>query len=273
MAIKYGCHGSTWVLDYDKEVDMLDEIMDTVEKAGFKGIDMQVALLGKYKNSPESLKEELDKRGLQLVALTHPFAFEDGKESAIERESADYYINYLQNFPNAIMNVPSRIGPNRDNLLKRQKEIMQAVNELGKRAYENGVGTSFHPLSSPTSYFRTAEDYEVMFNQLDTRYIGYTPDTGHITFGGMDAVDIIRKALPLIRHVHFKDGTTSFEWKKMGQGDIDFPTIVQQLTDYGYKGWIMVEEETDEANFNTEQVIVDIGGYVRSNLQSIVKQS
>ena len=99
MVIKYGCHGSTWVLDYDKEVDMLDEIMDTVEKAGFKGIDMQVALLGKYKNSPESLREELDKRGLQLAALTHPFAFEDGKESAIERESADYYINYLKIFP------------------------------------------------------------------------------------------------------------------------------------------------------------------------------
>ena len=116
MAIKYGCQGSTWVLDYDKEVDMLDEIMDTVKLAGFKGIDMQVALLGKYKDSPERLQEALDKRGLQLVALTHPFAFEDGKESAAERESADYYINYLRNFPNAIMNVPSRIGPNRDNL-------------------------------------------------------------------------------------------------------------------------------------------------------------
>src|SRR5690625_1845366 len=44
-------------------------------------------------------------------------------------------------------------------------------------------------------------------------------------------------------------------------------TIVQMLTDYGYKGWIMVEEETDEANFNTDQVIVDIGEYVRKNLQ------
>src|SRR6185312_957161 len=111
---------------------------------------------------------------------------------------------------------------NRDNLLKRQKEIMKAVNALGKRAHENGVGTSFHPLSSPTSYFRTAEDYEVIFDQLDTRYIGYTPDTGHITFEGMNAFDIIRKYLPIIRHDHFKDGTTSFEWKKMGQGDIDF---------------------------------------------------
>ena len=61
--------------------------------------------------------------------------------------------------------------------------------------------------------------------------------------------------------------------KRWGKAILIFRTIVQQLTDYGYKGWIMVEEETDEANFNTDQVIVDIGGYVRSNLQSIVKQS
>src|SRR5690625_8042869 len=127
MTIKFGCQGSTWVLDYDKEVDMLDEIMDTVEKAGFKGIDMQVALLGKYKDSPDRLKEELDKRGLQLVALTHPFAFEGGKESDADREWADYYSNYLKNLQNAIMNVDSRIAQNRDNLLHRLREDMKAV--------------------------------------------------------------------------------------------------------------------------------------------------
>lgn len=267
MAIKYGCQGSTWVLDYDKEADFLNQIMDTVNKAGFKGIDVQVALLGRYKDSPEHLKEELDKRGLELAALTLPFSFEDGKESPIEREAADYYINYLQQFPNAILNVPSRIGPDRDNLLERQKEIINASNRLGKRAYENGVGASFHPLSSATSYFRTEEDYAVLFEGLDTRYIGYTPDAGHITFGGMNAVDVIRKALPLIRHVHLKDGTTDFVWKKMGLGDIDFPTIVNSLKEFGYKGWIMVEEETEEANVNTEQVILDIGDYVRKNLK------
>jgi len=53
MGSKFGCHGSTWELDYDKRVDFLDDIMDTVSKAGFKGIDVQVAMLGKYKNHSE----------------------------------------------------------------------------------------------------------------------------------------------------------------------------------------------------------------------------
>ena len=53
MEIKFGCHGSTWVLDYDIEKDIMDTIMDNIKNAGFTGLDMQVALLGKYRNDPK----------------------------------------------------------------------------------------------------------------------------------------------------------------------------------------------------------------------------
>jgi inosose dehydratase len=272
MTIKFGCQGSTWVLDYDIEKDMLDQIMDDIDNGGFKGLDMQVALLGRYKDSPERLKEELDKRGLELAALTLPFHFEGGKESVEERELANYYINYLKKFPGAKMNVPSRVGPNRDNLLQRQKEIIQGANELGKRAHENGIITSLHPISYKTSYWRFKEDYEVLLDGLDTKYMGYTPDVGHIIFGGMAPVEIIKEYLPAIKHVHFKDATTSCEWMKMGEGDIDFKGCVQTLVDGGYDGWIMVEEETPEAQTNTRQVIAEIGEYVEKNLKPITEK-
>ena len=169
------------------------------------------------------------------------------------------------------MNVPSRVGPNRDNLLKRQREIISGANELGKRAHDNGVVTSFHPISPANSYFRFEEDYTFLLEELDARYMGYTPDVGHIIFGEMKPIDIIRKYLPIIKHVHFKDATISSEWKKMGHGDIDFPEIVKTLKDYGYKNWIIVEEETQEAATNSDQVILDIGDYVNNNLKQIVK--
>jgi inosose dehydratase len=271
MTIKFGCHGSTWELDYDKETDYLDHIIDVVSKSGFKGIDVQVALLGRYKDSPERLKEKLDSKGIELAALTLPFSWESDKESEEEKGKADYYIEYLKRFPNALLNVPSRVGPNRNHLLKRQREIISCANALGKRAYDNGVIASFHPASPATSYFRYEEDYTLLFEELDTRYIGYTPDAGHIAAGGMNAVDIIRKYLPIIKHVHFKDCSIKFEWEKMGRGDVDFPAIVQMLKDYGYKGWIMVEEETPEADINPDKVIFDISDYVEENLKPIVR--
>lgn len=271
MQLKFGCHGSTWELDYDKECDYLDQIMNTVKNAGFKGIDVQVALLGRYNNQPEKLKEELARREIELAALTVPFTWAGENESAEEKEHADYYINFLKHFPGAVMNVPSRVGPNRNNLLKRQKEIINCVNTLGKRAFENGVVASFHPASPITSYFRIKEDYDVLFELIDRRYVGYTPDAGHIMAGGMNPVEIIKDNLSIIKHVHFKDCSTTFEWRKMGTGDIDFPTIVETLQNNNYKGWVMVEEETDEAAQDPDKVIHDVGKYVQSHLVPITK--
>ncbi|WP_404455046.1 sugar phosphate isomerase/epimerase family protein [Oceanobacillus kapialis] len=272
MAIEFGCQGSTWVLDYDVEADIMDEVMDDIKNAGLTGLDMQISLLGKYRDAPERFKEELDKKGLKLAALTIPHAFPGGKSSDKERELEDYYFEYLKHFPGAIMNVPSRVEKSRDNLLQRQKEIIKGANDLGKRALEeHGIVTSLHPISYVTSYWRFKEDYDVLFDGLDPRYMGYTPDAGHIEFGGMEAAEIIKQGLPLVKHVHFKDASKNNEWKKMGEGDIDFAKCVQVLKDGGYDGWIMLEEETGAEQENTSKVIVELGDYVRNNIHPILK--
>ncbi|WP_152655935.1 sugar phosphate isomerase/epimerase [Oceanobacillus sp. CFH 90083] len=272
MCIKFGCHTSTWELDYDKETDYLDEVMNTVSNADFKGVDVQVAMLGRYQNAPEKLKRALDERGISLASLTVPFTWANDEETKGERERADYYIDYLTNFPGAVMNLPSRVGANRDNLLKRQKQIIACANAVGKRAYEKGVQASFHPASPETSYFRTKEDYDVLFDLLDTSYMSYTPDAGHIKAGGMRPEEIITDNLSIIKHVHFKDCSNNNEWREMGTGDIDFPYIVQTLKDSGYQGWIMIEEETEEARADPDKVILNVGKYVEKNLKTIVNK-
>ena len=62
-------------------------------------------------------------------------------------------------------------------------------------------------MSYVTSYWRFKEDYDGLFDGLDPRYMGYTPDSGHIEFGGIEAAEIIKEALPLVKHVHFKDAS------------------------------------------------------------------
>lgn len=271
MTIKFGCHGSTWELDYDKETDYFSHITNVVEEAGFKGVDVQVSLLGRFKTSPDLLKEELQKRGLHLAALTLPFSWLNSQETEEERNLADYYMNYLKEFPNAILNVAPRAGKNRDNLDQRQQNIISCANSLARRAHDKGITCSFHPSSPAGSVFRLEEDYKILFDGLDMRYIGYTPDAGHIAFGGMEVVNIFKTYLPYIKHVHFKDASKAPRWEKMGEGDIDFPEIVKILAQSDYNGWIMVEEETKESEADPDSAILDISKYVSSNLKPIVK--
>ncbi len=266
MDMKYGCHGSTWELDYDKETDNLVGIMDVVQNSGFQGIDVQVSLLGRFKQAPERLKEELDNRGLELAALTIPFSWSGQQETEEEIALSRHYIDYLKHFPDAIMNVAPRVGNNRNHLVQRQKEIITCANALGKRASDHGIICSFHPSSPPTSFFRTEEDYEVLFAGLATEYIGYTPDAGHIAYGGMDVMKIFKKYMHAIRHVHIKDAVATPEWRKMGTGEVDFPGIVKELVKAGYTGWIMFEEETEESIKNPTQAIMDISDYVQRQI-------
>lgn len=269
MTISIGCHGSTWDLDYDRKSDRLDEVLDVIAANGFEGLDAQIALLGRYRTQPECLKESMDRRGLRLAALTVPFTWPDDTETAEERALADEFIAFVRHFPGALLNIPPRTGPNRDNLLARQKAIMSSANAMARRSADHGVLSSFHPSSPATSYFRTRDDYAVMFDLIDEAHLGWTPDLGHIARGGMDAVAEVFAHRHFVKHVHIKDHASHPEpaWRKMGTGDIDFVDLARQLRASGYDGWIMVEEETEQSAANPDAAVRDIGDYVATRLR------
>ncbi|HEY0123910.1 MAG TPA: sugar phosphate isomerase/epimerase [Rhizobium sp.] len=268
-SISIGCHGSTWDLDYDHESDRLDNVLDTIAACGFEGIDAQIALLGRYRLQPERLKEELDRRGLRLAALTVPFTWPRTVEIEDERALADYFIGFLKHFPEALLNIPARNGPDRSNLLPRQRAIINCANAIARRSADHGVVASFHPASPPTSYFRTEDDYRIMFDLIDPVYLGWTPDLGHIARGGMDAVAMVKAYRSFVKHVHIKDygGRPEAGWRKMGTGDVDFVEMTGFLQSSGYDGWIMVEEETEQSAADPDAAVKDIGEYVSRRLR------
>jgi inosose dehydratase len=117
---------------------------------------------------------------------------------------------------------------------------------------------------------RIEDDYEILFDGLDSSIVGFAPDTGHIAKGGMDVAKIFKIYRPLIKHVHFKDITDSGGWTAMGAGIIDFPGIVTMLRDTGYAGWIMIEEESPEAEVDPNTATTKNGEYLRRSLLPIV---
>jgi inosose dehydratase len=103
--------------------------------------------------------------------------------------------------------------------------------------------------------------------------VGFAPDTGHIAKGGIDVLELFETYGPLIRHVHFKDITAAGEWTAMGAGIIDFPRIVRLLRDTGYSGWIMVEDESVEAETDPDAAMQSNGVYLRQRLLPLVQGS
>jgi inosose dehydratase len=262
VAMNYGCQTYTWQMSYEKYADRLEHILDVVAAAGFCGVEAEVCMLGKFYADPALLASVLAARNLHLAALTLALPWRGEGESKEEYAEAERLLDYMGAFPGAkliLVNLPEK---DRNRLEERQRNALLCVNAVGKRAYGRGIVSALHPNSPPGSVFRTQSDYDVMFAGLDTRYVGYCPDSGHIANGGMDPFAVFSERLPLIRHVHFKDISADKRWEPMGAGVIDHPGIMRLLRDNSYSGWIMVEEESEEAEREPDPATLHNGSYM-----------
>ncbi|WED25795.1 myo-inosose-2 dehydratase [Vibrio sp. DW001] len=95
-----------------------------------------------------------------------------------------------------------------------------------------------------------------------------TLDTGHITYGGGNPANMIKRWGHRIGHMHFKDlrlgimetarsADKSFlnavldgVFTVPGTGDVNYDDVFQALSDRDYKGWLLVEAEQDPAKAN-----------------------
>jgi inosose dehydratase len=157
----------------------------------------------------------------------------------------------------------------RANLAERQKNALTCIHNVAKRAADFGIKNVFHPNSPPGSIFRTLDDYKRMLDGMDSKYVGYAPDSGHIINGEMDVYSIFQDYMPLIKHVHFKDVASDGGWKIMGEGITDFVKIVEMLHSSGFNGYVIVEDESPEAEDDPDAVTIKNAEYIRSKLFSI----
>lgn len=268
--IKFGCQFYTWQMSGDRYAGKLPHILNVVRPAGFAGIESEPWVLGSYYDDPQALKDALAQFSLTLGAIAFVCDWAGPAETEEERREAGRVFSCLKTFPGGHLVLCQMPGKDRSNLRQRQENLLACVNAVAARAADRGIACSFHPNSPPGSVFRTGEDYRILLEGLDTHLVGFAPDTGHIVKGGMEVVKIFKTYRPLIKHIHFKDITASGGWTAMGAGIIDFPWIVAMLRDTGYAGWIMIEEESPDAEVDPDTATTKNGEYLQRSLLPIV---
>ena len=142
-------------------------------------------------------------------------------------------------------------GPSDDQL----KQLADTLNELGRRTLEFGIRLAPHPhIWGPIE--REAEIRRVM-ELTDPRYVWLTADTGHLTLGGGDAVQMISDYFPRLAEIHMKDTYAKFRgnvetptpemhrqasvYHNFGSGGVDFPGIFKVLRERHFKGWVVMD--------------------------------
>jgi inosose dehydratase len=134
--------------------------------------------------------------------------------------------------------------------------LLSTLEGLRSYAETSGLLATLHP------HVGTAiEGRASVLRLLDSSDIPLCLDTGHLLIGGTDPVELVASVPERIAHVHLKDvrasiavtvsaGGTSYSgavrqglYAPLGDGDVDIAAIVRGLSDEGYDGWYVLEQD------------------------------
>ena len=92
------------------------------------------------------------------------------------------------------------------------------------------------------SQIQSIEDYDAIFDQIDTPQVGITLDSGHFHSAGVDWRSVIQHFPNRIYNFHVKD-QVGMQCVPLGSGEINLRGYIEELDSIGYKGALAVELE------------------------------
>jgi inosose dehydratase len=137
------------------------------------------------------------------------------------------------------------------------RHLARHVDQLQALAGEYGVTVALHPHAG--TLIETAEQIGRALQELT---VGWCLDTGHLVIGGVDPAQFARDHGDRVVHVHLKDvdaplagrlrarelsllgATQRGLFRPLGRGGARIESVLDALTDHGYDGWLVLEQDT-----------------------------
>jgi inosose dehydratase len=264
------------VLEFEETGERSDAysmVLDEIAATGYAGTEL--GDWGFMPTDPQQLRAELDRRKLAMLGAFVPIelASERAHQPGIETAVRTAKLLAATGGSSAVLVLADDSGtdPNR---IARAGRIVKADSlspddcvtfargaEAVAKAVrdETGLRTVFHPHCA--GFIETPWEIDELMARTDPALLGLCYDTGHISFGGGDPMKVLQAYMSRIWHVHFKDfkpdafaatRAQSLDYSgairlgifcELGEGNVDFPSVLQELRRARYDGWIVVEQD------------------------------
>ncbi|MGI8515132.1 MAG: TIM barrel protein [Acidimicrobiia bacterium] len=137
------------------------------------------------------------------------------------------------------------------------RELFESLKLVGEICDRHDIAVSLHH-----HYGTVIERDDQLKRFLEGSEMGLCLDTGHLSIGGSDPVEIAEFAGPRVNHVHlkdvdldvagrladrelsFKEAAQKNAFRPLGEGDVDVGGVVDRLEGSGYRGWYVLEQDS-----------------------------
>lgn len=158
-------------------------------------------------------------------------------------------------------------------------KLTEGLNKLGQLAQEKGMVLAYHHHMG--TGVQNLDEIDRLMSSTDPKYVNLLFDTGHLTFAGVDAEEVLKKYVNRIKHVHLKDirkevleRVKQEDWSFLravkegtftvpGDGYINFDPLFAILAENNYTGWMVVEAEQDPAKANPLEYAIKARDFIR----------
>jgi inosose dehydratase len=259
-------------------------VLDEIAASGFTGTEL--GPYGFLPTHPDELRKDLSSRGLQLCSafVAVPLAEANAVRSAlpevtktaalISAAGATMLILSDEMTPERSAVAGRRIEANKQSWTENEwKQVAISVRMIAEACRPFGLGVAFH--HHVGSHVETPEEVERLLEEIPANEMNLCLDTGHYAYGGGDPVELLRRFPGRTSWLHFKDvdpdrlreaqqGKMDFHaavkhgvFAPLGKGVVDFKEVLRLLTEQGYRGWAVVEQDVLPGGVGTQAPAVN----------------
>ena len=275
--VKLGIAPISWtnddMPDLGKE-NTFEQCVSEMALAGFTGSEVG----NKYPKDPEVLKKALELRGVEICnqwfssfLITKPFEEVEKEfraQLAFLKAMGAKVIGASEQSYSVQGQLDTPIFGHKYEMNDQEWDTFcTGMNKLGKIAKEEyGIALTFHHHMG--TVVQSLAEVDRMMENTDPEYVSLLFDTGHFTYCGEDPLEVVKKYVHRIKHVHLKDirpevveqvkkenmsflaGVRAGAFTIPGDGCINYDPIFKVLEEAGYEGYMVVEAEQDPAKAN-----------------------
>jgi inosose dehydratase len=247
----------------------VETVLDEIARLGYAGCQTGVG----FPTGPE-LRRQLSRRGLRLAEVYACLPLRASGPAADALDRGRERLAILREAGGEVLVAAGDLAPGREPWAGRAGDpaaprlddggmasLARVLETLAREAVAGGQRLAFHPHVG--TFVETPEEVRRLVAATDPALVGLCLDVGHYTVGGGDPIVAVRELGPRVRHVHLKDvareplarlrsgATPGFLaalreriFTELGTGMLDVDAVLGALAATGYRGWLMIEQDT-----------------------------